>query len=165
MGDQHDDYAAMVLGNYIMGSGLSSRLGARIRGEEGLSYSVGSSFSAPSNSDGAQFMAQAIAAPENIPQVESSFLDEIETILRDGYTDEEIESAKRAWIQNRQVSRSQDGAILGMLASNLQNDRTMAFHSELEARVESLTANEVRAAMRGNLDLEALIIVKAGDFE
>ncbi len=165
MDDQHPDFPAMVLGNYILGSGLSSRLGARIRGEEGLSYSVGSSFFAPSDSDGGQFIAQAIAAPENVARVESSFLDELGKVLRDGYSDEEVESAKRAWIQSQQVTRSQDGAILGMLVSNLHDDRTMQFQTALERRIEALTADEIRAAMRRHIDLDALIILKAGDFE
>jgi zinc protease len=155
----------MIIGNYILGSGLSSRLGARIRGQEGLSYSVGSGFQAPIDADGAQFNAQAIAAPQNIAQVEASFLDELQIILRDGYTDEEVESAKQAWIQSRQVSRSQDGSIVGMLASNLHNDRTMAAQADLEARVATLTADEIRAAMRRHLDLDGLIIMKGGDFE
>ena len=166
MSDQDEDYPALVLGNYILGSGsMSSRLGVRIRGEEGLSYSVGSSFFAPSNSDGAQFNANAIAAPQNIAQVEASFLDEMQKVLTDGYTDEEVESAKRAWIQSRQVSRSQDGSIVSMLVSNLHEDRTMASQAELEARVSALTADEIRAAMQRHLDLDGLIIMKGGDFE
>jgi zinc protease len=154
-----------VLGNYILGSGLSSRLGARIRGEEGLSYSVGSSFQAPINSDGAQFNAQAIAAPQNVAQVEASFIDEMQNILRDGYTDEEVESAKRAWIQSRQVARSQDGSIVGMLASNIHNDRRMAAQAELEAKVSALTPDRILDAMRRHIDLDGLIIMKGGDFE
>jgi zinc protease len=165
MNDEHPDFPAMVLGNYILGSGLSSRLGARIRTEEGLSYSVGSGFSAPSNSDGAQFNAQAIAAPQNVAQVESSFLDELGQVLTDGYTDEEVESAKGAWLQSRQVSRSQDGTIVAMLGANLRDDRTMAFAAELEARVAALTPAQIRDAMNRHLDLDSLIIMKAGDFE
>jgi zinc protease len=165
MNDQDADYPALVLGNYILGSGLSSRLGARIRGEEGLSYSVGSSFQAPINSDGAQFNAQAIAAPQNVAQVEASFIDEMQNILRDGYTDEEVESAKRAWIQSRQVARSQDGSIVGMLASNIHNDRRMAAQAELEAKVSALTPDRILDAMRRHIDLDGLIIMKGGDFE
>ncbi|MGD8340206.1 MAG: pitrilysin family protein [Gammaproteobacteria bacterium] len=165
MTDEHADYPAMVLGNYILGSGLSSRLGNRIRTEEGLSYSVGSGFAAPSNSDGAQFNAQAIAAPQNVPQVEASFLDELGQVLTDGYTAEEVESAKGAWLQSRQVSRSQDGAIVGMLGANLRDDRTMAFAAELEARVAALTPAEIREAMNRHLDVDSLIIMKAGDFQ
>lgn len=165
MNDRDPDYPAMVLGNYILGSGLGSRLGARIRTEEGLSYGVGSSFFAPSVSDGGQFNGQAIAAPQNIAQVEASFLDELRKVLAEGYTDEEISTAQAAWVQSRQVSRSQDNALVATLVSNLHENRTMAFASDLEARVSALTADEVRAAMNRHLNLDDLIIMKAGDFE
>ncbi len=52
-----------------------------------------------------------------------------------------------------------------MLASNLHNDRTMAFHAELEVKVQALTTDDIRDAMRRHLDLEGLIIMKGGDFE
>ncbi|MDX1562381.1 MAG: pitrilysin family protein, partial [Gammaproteobacteria bacterium] len=124
MTDEHPDYPALVLGNYVLGSGMNSRLFARIRGDEGLSYGVASGFSAPTSSDGARFAGQAIAAPQNIPQVEASFLDEIANVLRDGYSDDEVEAAKRSWAQNQQLSRAQDGSVVGMLLSNLHYDRT-----------------------------------------
>src|SRR5262249_23181841 len=45
--DSDPDFAALRLGNFILGGGtLSSRLGDRIRQKEGLSYGVTSSFSA-----------------------------------------------------------------------------------------------------------------------
>ena len=45
--DDDTDYPALVLGNYIFGSGaLASRLGDRIRQKEGLSYGVSSSLTA-----------------------------------------------------------------------------------------------------------------------
>src|SRR6266704_2296054 len=43
--DEDPDYPALLLSNYIIGTGINSRLFQRIRGKEGLSYGVGSSFS------------------------------------------------------------------------------------------------------------------------
>jgi len=43
VGDDHPDYAALVIGNFILGGGsLSSRLGDRLRQKEGLSYGASS---------------------------------------------------------------------------------------------------------------------------
>jgi len=165
MSDEHEDYAALTLGSYILGSGAGSRLFGRVRGEEGLSYGVAAGFSAPASSDGAEFYAQAIAAPENIPQVEASILDEIETILRDGYSDEEVEAAKRSWTQSRQVSRGQDGALAGLLATRLHYDRSLQWDADLEAKVQALSARDIQDAMRRHIDLDALTIMKGGDFE
>jgi zinc protease len=162
--DSDADYPALVLGNYLFGAGTSSRLFERIRGREGLSYGVGSQFAAPANSDGARFTANAIAAPANSPKVEASFRDELANVLRDGYTAEEIETGKESWSQARQVNRSQDPALTGMLLGALHNDRTMAWDAELEAKVRALTADEIRAAMRRHLDVTKMAFMQGGDF-
>jgi len=164
MNNEDEDYPAMVLGAYILGDGAGSRLFARIRDREGLSYGAYASFGAPTLGDGASFEGQAIAAPQNIAQVESSFRDEIETILRDGYSAEEVENAKRSWSQNRQVGRSQDGSLVGQIETHMHYGRTMQWDADLEARVLALTPEQVRDAMQRHIDLDAMTIMKGGDF-
>jgi zinc protease len=165
MRDSHPDYPALVLGNYILGQGAASRLFGRIRGREGLSYGVGSSFNASPRSDGATFTANAIAAPQNVAKVEASFRDELATVLRDGYTDEELAAAKQSWAQARQVARTQDAGLASTLGLWTHVGRTMAWDAELEARVQALTAAEVRDAMRRHLDPAKMTFMRGGDFE
>jgi zinc protease len=165
MRDSHPDYPALVLGNYILGQGPASRLFGRIRGREGLSYGVGSSFNASPRSDGAQFTVNAIAAPQNAARVEASFRDELATVLRDGYTEEELAQAKQSWAQARQVARAQDGGLAGTLGLWTHVGRTMAWDAELEARVQALTVVDVRDAMRRHLEVERMTFMKGGDFE
>jgi zinc protease len=165
MRDSHPDYPALVLGNYILGQGPASRLFGRIRGREGLSYGVGSGFNASPRSDGASFTVNAIAAPQNVERVEASFRDELATILRDGYTEEELEAAKQAFAQARQVSRTQDGGLAGTLGLWEHVGRTMAWTAELEARVQALTVADVRDAMRRHFDVERMTFMRGGDFE
>jgi zinc protease len=153
-----------VLGNYVFGSGPSSRLFNRIRDREGLSYGVGSSFGAPAKSDGARFSVNAIAAPQNAARVEESFRDELATVLRDGYGDEELETAKESWSQGRQIGRSQDAGVANMLAGAAHEGRTLAWDAQLEERVRALNVREVRDAMRRHLDLTQMTFIKSGDF-
>ena len=127
MRDSHEDYPALVLGNYILGSGPASRLFGRIRGREGLSYGVGSGFNASARSDGATFTVNAISAPQNAAQVEASFRDELTTILRDGYTEQEFAEAKGSWAQQRQIGRTQDGGLADTLGLWTHVGRTMAW--------------------------------------
>lgn len=164
MTDSHADYPALVFGNYLLGQGPASRLFGRIRGREGLSYGVGSSFSASPRSDGASFTVNAIAAPQNVAAVEASFRDELATVLRDGYTEEEFAAAKQSWAQGRQVARTQDGGLAGTLGLWIHVGRTMAWDAELEARVQALTVTEVRDAMRRHLDVERMTFMRGGDF-
>ena len=165
MQDSHADYPALVLGNYILGQGAASRLFGRIRGREGLSYGVGSQFGASPRSTAANFTVNAISAPQNAARVEASFRDELATVLRDGYTEEELAGAKQSWAQARQVGRTQDGGLANTLGLWTHVGRTMAWDAELEARVQALTVADVRDAMRRHLDVERMTFMKGGNFE
>ena len=166
MNDTHADYPALVLANYILGSGMGSRLFNRIRGQEGLSYGVGASFSAPVEDNDARFSASAICAPQNAPKVEASFKDELGKILREGYTAAEVEAAKKSWLQSRQVSRANDSELMSRLASHRYWGRTMtSYDADLEAKMTKLTPAELQAAMKQYIVLGKISIVRAGDFK
>lgn len=162
--DTDPDYPALVFGNYLLGQGMNSRLFARIRNREGLSYGVGSQLMADADSDHALFIAFAICAPENAPKVEASFKDEMKKILAEGFTAEEIEAGKKSWLQSRQVSRENDDELVQRLAIRTHERRTMAFDAELEEKVKALTPEQVRAAMAKYLDPAGLTYMRAGDF-
>jgi zinc protease len=164
MRDSHADYPALLFGNYILGAGPASRLFGRIRGREGLSYGVGSGFNASPRSDAAQFTVNAIAAPQNAAKVEASFRDELAKVLSEGYTAEELAQAKVSWAQQRQVGRTQDGAVANLLGLWTHVGRTMAWDAELEAKVAALTVEQVREAMNRHLDVSKMAFMKGGDF-
>jgi zinc protease len=163
--DESKDYPALVLGNYMLGGGfLNSRLATRIREKDGLSYGVNSVFSAPTKSNGGQFMVFAIAAPQNVAKVEQDFKEEIARALKDGFTPEEIAAAKSGWLQGRQVSRSQDNELVRAIATERFWDRTMAYDAALAEKVSALTPQDVVEALRRNIDPAKISIFKAGDF-
>jgi zinc protease len=165
MSDEDPDFPAMVLADYMIGGSTGARLFKRIRDKEGLSYTVQSNFSAPTKDDGGQFLALAIAAPQNTPKAEASMRDELARTLKDGFTPEEVAAAKAAWKQERMVGRSEDGALAGVLGARARYDRTLRFDEDLENKVESLTAAQISEAFRRHYDPAALTVVKAGDFK
>jgi len=165
MSDEDADYPAMLMANYMLGGSLSARLPDRIRNKEGLSYGVGSQFSAPIKDDGGTFVAYAISNPQNAPKVESSMKDELAKTEKDGFTAAELDAARKAWLQERVLGRSQDGSLAGLLASNERWGRTMQFDEELDKKVGALTPDQVTAALKRAVDPAALIYIKAGDFK
>ena len=66
MNEDDPDYPALMLANNMLGGDLKSRLFARIREKDGLSYGVRSGFNASLRSKFAQFAVQAISAPEMV---------------------------------------------------------------------------------------------------
>ena len=166
LNDEDADYPALVMANYMFGgSGLGTRLSRRIRDKEGLSYGVQSDFAVPTKEDAATFVGVALSAPQNTPKVEASFKDELAKTLKEGFTADEVAAAKKAWIQERTMSRSEDGALIGLFASRQRFDRTLKFDESLEAKVAALTAEQISEAFRKHVDPDSLIYVKAGDFK
>jgi zinc protease len=165
MADDDADYPAMILADYMLGGPTSSRLFRRIREKEGLSYAVQSAFQVPTKDDGATFMALAVANPANAPKVEASFQDELSRTLKDGFTADEVSTAKAAWLQERQVQRSQDQALAGVLMARERYGRTLQFDQSLDDKVAALTPDQVSGAFRRHIDPSGLALVKAGDFK
>ena len=81
--DDNPDYPALLLGNYMLGGGfLNSRLAARIRQKEGLSYGVGSGINISAFDEFGRFTANAIYAPQNVEKLEVAFKEEIARMLK-----------------------------------------------------------------------------------
>jgi zinc protease len=166
MRDDDPDYAAIVLGNYVFGGGsLSSRLGDRVRQKDGLSYGVGSFISADSFNERTSLTIFAICNPQNIKKVDGAIREEFDRLLADGITADELERAKRGYLQQQQVSRTRDASLCGVLADNLYVGRTMKYYDELEKKIQGLTREEILAALKEHFDPNRLVIVMAGDFK
>jgi zinc protease len=164
VGENSDDAAALELGNYIFGGGfLNSRLATRLRQKDGLSYGAGSFMTMNSEDNKATLGAYAICAPQNLAKVEVGFKEELSRMLKDGFTDEEIESAKSGLLQGKKVSRAQDQELVRTLRRNLIVDRTMQWNKAYEQRLAALTADDVKRVMNKYLKLENFSIIKAGD--
>jgi zinc protease len=166
--NQNDpDYAAFFLADYMLGggAGFDSRLTSRIRVKEGLSYGVSAQGGGGIFDRAGSWMAQAIAAPQNIAKVETALREEIALALKDGFTDAEIAKAKSGWQQSFAQIRVQDQQLAGRLLSHLDSGRTfLLWDKAFEQRVLAVTPEAVRAALRKHLDPARLTIVKAGDF-
>jgi zinc protease len=158
------DYAAMVLANYMFGGSITARMPDRIRNREGLSYGASSRLQIPAEGNAAELSATVSENPANCPKVEFSFLDELKKTLQSGFTADEVSTAKKAYLDAQMVGRSQDTALVTLLAQHELLGRTMKWDSDLELKIVSLTPEQISAAFRKHIDPAAVSIVKAGDF-
>ena len=166
MRDDDPDYPALLLSNYIFGGGtLSSRLGTRIRQKEGLSYGVTSSLSVSSQDRRSGFTISAIVNPQNLARLQQCALEELDRLLRDGVTAEELDRARQGYLQALKVGRASDTALAATLGSLRHLDRTMAWESDLEKKIAALTPEQIKPALSRHLDPAKLVFVAAGDFE
>ena len=98
--DTDPDYAALLLGNYLFGgSPLALRLSMRVRGKEGLSYAVGSQFSADALDRVGRFAVFAITNPKNIDKVNQAVAEELKKMSARGVSPDELDEGRKAYLQ------------------------------------------------------------------
>lgn len=166
MKDSDSDYAAMVIGDFILGgSTLASRLGDRVRQKEGLSYGVRSHFGADSLDERASVTLMAIYNPQNVHKVVAAIREELDRLLADGVAEKELAEAIKGWIEEQHIDRTNDSQLASDLADTAYVGRTMEYYSRLEARVEKLTPERVQQALKKHIDPKRLVVVVAGDFK
>ncbi len=163
--DDHPDFAALVLANWLLGGTSTARLPVRVREKEGLSYSTYSYFSASSLDESGGFGVSAIYAPQNRERVERAIREELAHALGEGFTEAEVEAAKKGFLEARRLQRAQDRALAGRIANYLFVGRTFAWDVEFEKAIAALRAEQVRDALRRHIDPAKLSMLKAGDFK
>ncbi len=162
--DDHEDYPALYMANQMLGGGfLSSRLSNRLRQKDGMSYSAGSYFQASSYDDRAVLGAYAICAPENLNKVEVAFQEEMEKVLTDGFTEEELEGAKKGVLQNNRIDRAKDNRLANTLRNYIDLDRNQEWNKKYEQAIKDLTILDVNMAFQKYVKLENFSIIKGGD--
>jgi len=163
--DDDPDYPALVLGNYMIGgSGLKSRLMARIRIKDGLSYGGTSQLQADEFEKSGGFFSYWIHAPQNRDKVEAAFKEEIQRVVTENFTDQELADAKSGWMQSRSVARAQDRGLAASLAKKAYLGRAFAWEADLEKRALALDAATLRAALAKYLVPGKFTVISAGDF-
>ncbi|HEU0204392.1 MAG TPA: insulinase family protein, partial [Burkholderiaceae bacterium] len=165
MRDDHPDYPALALANYIFGggSGLSSRLMDRVRQRDGISYSAASYVSVNARDSAGHFQITGLVAPQNAERFERAIKEELDRMLKEGFTAQEIEDGKNGYLQERTLSRAQDGRVAAGWILHLDADRTFAFSGAIDEQVRRLTPDQVLAAVRRHLDVGKMTTVVAGD--
>src|ERR1035437_6407635 len=165
MNDEDPDYAALTIAGMVFGGSPNSRLFQRIRVKDGLSYGASAGFSMPTKDDGGRLSGSAIAAPQNMPKVEAAFNEELARALKDGFTADEVEKAKKTWQDERAVARAEESSIASLLMIREHWSRTLEWDAKLEAAVAALTPERVNEAFKRHVDPAAVSIVKGGDFK
>ncbi len=163
--DNDADYVPLMLGNYLLGQGGTSRLWMRIREKGGLSYDVRSGIDWNHHEANSAWKATAIFAPLNRDKVETAFKEEVARALKDGFDAKELSEAKQSLLSLRRLSRAQDANLAGALATNLYLNRTFAISQKVDEQIAALTLEQVNAALRKHLKPESFVYGFGGDFK
>jgi zinc protease len=162
--DTQPDFVPLQLANRVLGGGVKSRLLDRLRQKDGLSYGAGSQLSASSFEPSGMWVLYAIYAPQNLAKLKAGVQEELAKFVKDGITAEELTDAKKAWQEERKISRAQDRALAAGHVAQTAANRTLAFVEKVDAQIEATTLEEVNTAIRKTLDPAKFLNIYAGDF-
>lgn len=94
----------------------------------------------------------------------TAFREELERLLAEGITRQELDDAVAGLLKARAQSRNEDANLVGTLDFQLYYDFTMQRDADYEQALQALTVEQVNAALRRRIDPERISIVLAGDF-
>ncbi|MCS6816553.1 MAG: insulinase family protein [Blastocatellia bacterium] len=158
------DYVAAIIGNAALGySTLSSRLGVRVRDQEGLTYGIISRFFEPSFLDG-PWAVSVTVNPANVERAIASTMEVLTRYVAEGITAQELEDEKSAFVGSFLVGLGTNGGIAAQLLLAEVFGFGPAYLDHLPEQVRALTREEVNAAIRTYLHPERLITVIAGEY-
>ncbi|HEY3297888.1 MAG TPA: pitrilysin family protein [Armatimonadota bacterium] len=107
-GIEDKSYPAMCVANVLLGGNKSSLLFTKLREEKGLGYLVGSQITSMSGSSSiAAYLGMDAnrATPEVVKTVKSTIIDQVSTLQGGGFTDRDLERAKRYLIGKHALGR------------------------------------------------------------
>jgi zinc protease len=165
LNNKNADYPALMMADYLLGGGSTSRLWKRIRENEGLSYSVGTGIDWSRFELNSGWQASAIFAPQNRAKVEAGLTDEVARALKDGFAQKELDEGIASVLSFRRLNRAQDANLAGTLSENLFLEQTFARSAAIDAAIGRLTLAQVNAALRRYLKPESFSAAYAGDFK
>ena len=161
--DTNADYPALVLANYLLGGSATSRLWNRVRVQDGLSYDVRSPLSLSAYEPSGHWSVYAIHAPDTSARLQDVVSQELETALKEGFTDEEVQAGIQALLNFRKLGRAQDGAITASWLHMMDLNRTFAWSAEMDQRIAALTKADIDRVLRAYLTPDQMTSVLASD--
>ena len=167
--DSDPDYLAMMVAEEILGTGMDSRLSKRLRVTDGLTYGVGTQFSAgnsPANNedDGSLLIMGTVASP-NVDKYITALNDELAKFVREGVTDAEVQKVVGQLLEGRRTALSDDRSTAAILTNNAHRAWTMTDYANKSAQLSKLKASDVNAAIRKHIKPERLSFYVAGDLK
>lgn len=156
------DEPALTIADHILGAGsFTSRITARVRGDEGLAYSIDSSFEESPVIPGLTRITYQSRALETCYALKL-VLDEARGLATDGPTKDELEGARNAVL----------GRYPGRFATASDTARALAeaeldgyprdYFATYRARISALTSEQVRAAAKKYFDPDGMSVVVVG---
>lgn len=170
--DHPDAIALTLLNDVLGGGGFTSRLTKRIRSDEGLAYSAGSSLVTPVHYPG-EWRAGFQSKNLTVALASKIVFDEMERIRAERVSDEELNTSKNQFIETFPRRFESRQAIVNTFIDDERTGRPRDYWATYRDKVRAVTPEELLRVAQRHLDptkVAVLVVgkwdeIKAGDLE
>lgn len=148
MTDESPDFPALRIAVKILGGDADSRVWKRLRETDGLAYGAGVSLAGSSFEPRSRVTLQASAASDKSEAALAALQEELVRALKEGFTEQEVSRAKKAWAEERKNMLRAEKSFAGTLAQGLYTGHDYAWVAQYDAKIARLSTAEVNAALR-----------------
>ncbi|MFM1823682.1 MAG: hypothetical protein RI967_1948 [Planctomycetota bacterium] len=161
--DDPDFFAALVMNEILGGGGFTSRIMKTVRSDEGLAYSAGSALDAGVWYEGefrAGFQSKSPTVALAITLIDREF----ERMRSEAVSEEELEVAKRSFIETFPRAFESKEAMLGIFVSDEWTGRDPSYWATYRDKVAAVTAADVQRVAKRLLDPQSMSIFVVGEW-
>ena len=162
MRENSDRYPLIVMNDILGGGGFSSRLLTRIRSDEGLAYSVGSSFGMGTYYEGV-FRVAFQSRSETVARATAIVLEEIERIRNEPVSDDELSNSIASFVDTFTRNFSSPDATVNLFARDEYTGRDPDYLIHYRSRISAVTGRDVLRVAQEYLHPDKLAILVVGD--
>lgn len=155
------DYFPLLVFNTILGGAFTSRLNLNLREEHGFTYGVRSGFTFRRDA-GPWSISMAVGTEVTADAVREAVA-EVEGLLQDGPTQEEVESSRDYMAGVFPLRLETTGQIASQVAELLLYDLPEDYHATYRERIRSVTRDDALEAARRCIRPDEITVVIGGD--
>jgi predicted Zn-dependent peptidase len=154
-------YAALVMNDILGGGGFTSRITQRIRSDEGLAYSAGSSLGIGTFWPGS-FQVFFQSKNETVAYATKIALDEVRRMQEQPPSEEELRVSKGSFVESFPRGFESATAVANRFAGDEIVGRPHEYWYRYRERIAAVTAEQVQAAARAELHPDRLVVLTVG---